>query len=52
MHPKENKNECPACHGAKVQHNTVTGMTVSCPVCLGTGQANPFKRPLKRCKKQ
>ena len=39
------KETCRACHGTDIQHNTKTGLNVTCPVCNGTGykQASNMK---------
>lgn len=40
-------NVCPGCHGSGAQYRKDTGLTVRCPICLGSGKKdlpNPFGR--------
>ncbi|MDD3474280.1 MAG: hypothetical protein PHP08_00070 [Candidatus Dojkabacteria bacterium] len=32
------EEQCKACYGSGIQHNTQTGLNVICPVCGGRGK--------------
>lgn len=41
-------NQCPVCHGNRVVESSRTGMVQVCPLCNGTGRADP---PVNRAPK-
>lgn len=34
------KETCKCCHGTGTQYNKITGLTIYCPCCGGSGQRN------------
>ena len=40
-------NICKCCHGSGVQYNRITGLSVRCPCCGGSGKWSKKKKKLK-----